>query len=414
MKTWITYLVAIAFGFSATLLLGEVPMYGQIISFVASIARQLGCFVLFPIVFILFSSGIASLRRRKETGIAVSSTILWGLVSTLLLCLLAVPIALAFPPLFSQIPTQAPSSSTPIQLPTAQSLLPFIISDNAFSQFSISTSLLGLMIVALFIGLSLKTEQEAIRPAYVVVNSFAEAMLHLARLFTAIGAILLFFICADWLRTTDLETLFFGNLRFFSSLGILVVVTIGILLPLLFSLFTRFQGGNPYRIIFGALPAMLAGASTGNLLFGTTALLALSQKNNGVCKRVAGTSIPLLTVFGRGGSAMVATYAIIGLIAAGSGSLPPIQMIFLTALFASLCSFVSSFYPGLEVPLIAVLTIRGLQGSYAPDMEAALLLFLPLLQAVAIFIDMAAASLGSACSSRLVSETGAVAYRDML
>lgn len=414
MKTWITYTAAIAIGLSATLLLGDLESYGALLDTIVPIVRQIGVFILFPVVFVLFTSGIASLRKQKETGVVLSSTLLWSLATTLLLSVATALITLVVPLGLSAGGLEQAAHS-PTDIPRIGQLVPLFVSNNAFEHFTVTgTSLIPIIVVASLCGYALKPDRETIRPAYVVTNSFAEAMLRLSRLFTIIGAVLIMFLAADWFRFVDVPGLFHGNAAYFTGLGIILALALGILLPLLYALFSRFKGGNPYRMLFGTLPALLGSGFSGSLLYGTAPLIALSQKNNGVRKRIAGTAIPLYTVFGRGGCAMVATFTLITVIEVSQGVSLPVQTLLLIALFASLFSLASSFSAGYEVLFIAVMVMRGINPSETVGLETVVLMFLPFLQAIAMVIDTAIASLGAAFSSRIVSPDDTVAYRDMM
>jgi Na+/H+-dicarboxylate symporter len=273
--------------------------------------------------------------------------------------------------------------------------------------------LLPLLFIAFLTGFALKPDMEIIRPAYVVMNSFSEAMLRLARIFTTIGAVFIGFIASNWFVKNNLEELFFSNLSFFALIGISSVAALFIIMPLLFALFTGFKGGNPYRVLFNALSAYLAAFFTGNILFATTSLFALNRQNNGVRKRIVGTAIPLYTIMGRGGSAMIATTTAIALIVTVTGSLPAWQIVFSIALLSALFSLLCSFHLGYEVLFIVVMVLRGLNAGLQ-GAEMMVVVLLPLLNGFGTLIDTAVATFGSTYTSRLVSPNDIVAYRDTL
>ena len=100
MKTWISYLAATAFGLAATLLFGESALFSQIMYTITALVVQLGGFVLIPLVFIGFSSGIASLRKDSQGGVFARTTIIWSIVTTVLLAVSAAAVFRFFPALF--------------------------------------------------------------------------------------------------------------------------------------------------------------------------------------------------------------------------------------------------------------------------------------------------------------------------
>ena len=105
MKTWITYLAATAFGLAATLLFGDSALYQQIMYTATALFVQLGGFILIPIVFFGFSSGIASLRKDSLGRTFSWTTILWSIASTLMLVGGAALV-------FRFLPTNFPASSS--------------------------------------------------------------------------------------------------------------------------------------------------------------------------------------------------------------------------------------------------------------------------------------------------------------
>jgi Na+/H+-dicarboxylate symporter len=411
MKTWITYPAAIIFGLAATLLLKDWQPYTDFLNAIVPFAHQLGLFVLFPIVFTLFTAATASLRRYKDTIIVFSSAFFWGLITALLLSFLGMGLAIASPFVLDLPPSTSQPEVNFFQFSTLSN---FFITTNAFNQFTVtSISLLPILIVAMVFGISLRPDREAIRPAYVVVNSFAEAMMRLARIFSVIGAALLLVISAKWFM--DFPGLWVSkeNILFSVALLATVVIAIFLLLPLLFGVATLFKGGNPYKILFGTMGALLASGFSGSLLFGTTPLIALTQHNCGVRKRVSGISIPLLTILGRGGSAMVASFTIITLIESMGNPLS-LQSMVAIALFSALFSFGASFSPGLEVIFIMVFVMGGIQGEGTSILSSGIVVLLPCLQMAALITDSAINAFGTTFGSRIVSPDDRVPIEEMM
>jgi len=412
MKTWITYPAAVIFGISASLLLQDWQPYTVILQTVVPVARQIGIFVLFPIVFSLTTAAVASLRRYKDTVIIFSSAVFWGLFTALILSFVGLGLALVIPFEFSAFSS---ASSTEIFLFDFSTLKQIVMNDNAFKYFTLnSETLLPLIIIAVIIGIALRPDREAIRPAYVVVNSFAEGMLRLARIFTVIGPLLLLFISAQWFSTFPLEVLISSeNLLFAGGVFVAMLAALFIVLPLLFGLFTLFKGGNPYSMILGSLGALIATGFSGNFLFGTTPILALSQKNCGVRKRVGGISIPILTMLGRGGSAMIATYVLVKMLQS-LGTPLSLQTLVFIALFSALFSLVSSFSPGFEVIFILLMIFQWVQADSGIIYSSGILLLLPILRLTSLMVDTMVTVYGAAFGSRIVSPADQVSIEEMM
>jgi len=416
MKTWITYIAAIAMGFAANLLVGDLEILKSVVASAVPILLDLGMFILFPLAFILFASGIASLRRQAETTLFFSSTILWSLATTLVLSCFAAALYFILPLGMENVTTSGADAAA---LSTINAIQPsqffaMIVNRNSFLQFVMTDqTLLPILVMACLLGFALRPDMETIRPAYVVMNSLAEAMLRLARIFTILGAFFVGFIAFNWFNSVDAEGRFFANLKFFGMIGIALSSALFILMPLMFALFTGFKGGNPYRVLFGGMGAYLAGFFSGNILYAGTSIIALSRQNNGVRKRIAGTAVPLYTIIGKGGTAMVATTTTLALIVSFNGSLPSWQAVMSIALLSSLFSLISSFHLGYETIFIVVMVLRNLEINLE-GVEMMMVVLLPFLNGFGVLLDSAIATFGAAYTSRLVSPDDSVAYRDLV
>lgn len=415
MKTWITYPVAIILGFSAQLLLGGSPYYEKLLDLSVPFVRDLVFFILFPVVFILFAAAVASTRRHKDTSAVFSLTIVWALFTTLILSFGAMFLTFLVPQGLISF-SGASGEGLITQFFDFKALRGLFLSDNAFTQFTVSSfSLLPILVVAFLVGIVMRPNKEEIRPAYVVLNSFSEVAIRLSRLFAILSALFLIVISASWFRNTNITALLKDSYWYVLALGAIALATIVVVLPLLYTIFTLFKGQSPYRIGFRAYPALFSSALAGNLLFGTTSLIALSNQNNKVRKRVAATSIPILTIIGRGGSAMVATFTIIEMLkAVNQGPLSILTMIFI-ALFSALFSIAAAFSPGFEVPFIVMMVLYGFNYPSVSTAVGSLIILLPLIQLVSILIDSAIAAYGSVYISRVISPEDKVsAYKAMM
>ena len=152
MKTWISYLAATALALAATLLFGDSTVFQQLMYTITALLVQLGGFVLIPLVFFGFSSGIASLRKDSKGFVFSRTTILWSLFTTLLLAISGAVVFRFFPTYFpasSSAGTDATSLSVlaPQSLSTLfESLLPI---NPFYTLASAESFLLPVIIIAL-------------------------------------------------------------------------------------------------------------------------------------------------------------------------------------------------------------------------------------------------------------------------
>ncbi|TAH58604.1 MAG: dicarboxylate/amino acid:cation symporter, partial [Sphaerochaeta sp.] len=372
-------------------------------------------FILIPLVFFSFSAGIASLRKDGKGCTFARTTVFWSVFSTLLLVLSAAAVFRFLPlpfPASSSAGTD-PGTFSSVGLQSFSTFLGHLTIVNPFyTLVKAEGFLLPVIIIAFFLGWFLKPNVEIIRPAYVVMNSFSETFFRLARAWAQCGAIFLFFISSHWLISVAKEGTVFVMLPFLMILGLGVLLALFVILPLLLAIFSLFSV-NPYRILYRMLAPALAGMFTGSIFFTTPATMSLARQNLSVQKRVSGTAIPIYTLIGRGGSALVSTLATLTMIYAATGSVPEDMILLTIALASALFSFVSPLYVGFEVFFITTLTLNFLKiDLYGAHMSMVALM--PILNGVGILIDTYVASFGAAYTCSRMGVLVKTPHRDIV
>ncbi len=415
MKTWITYLAAAAMGLAATLLFGETAAYQQSMSIISSFLVQFGSFILLPLVFIGFASGVASLRKDSRGGTVAWTTILWSFCGTVLLTVLG---AVAF----KFLPAMFPATSTAganaeivnsIGVGTFSEVLSSVFQGNPFYTLVVSgTYLLPIIFVAWILGFAIKPNVEVIRPAYVVMNSFSEAMFRVAYIFSCIGFAFLFFISAAWFAQVWKDGTVFVAISFMRTLLIIVGIMLFGFLPLFYAVFTKFRR-NPYRELYRMIAPATAALFSGNIFFSTPILMSVTRHNLGTQKRISATAIPAYTVIGRGGSALVATICVCSLLYAATGSVPSWTVVLMVAGACTQFSFICSFSLGFEVVFISIVALRILKiDLYGAEMT--LFGLLPVLNGLGIMMDTVIAGLGTSATSDIMGTTAPAPYKTTL
>jgi len=415
MKAWIIYIGALLFGFAASTLLGAWQPYISFISFMVPIVKELTLFFLFPLVFILFTAESASLRRHQDTTHLYLSTIFWSLATTLLLTLAAMGLAVVLPKVVNLSLPMTTQAFPAIESLSFEQIKTLLFSDNAFTQFTKSTtSLLPIIVVAAIVGYALKPDYEALRPAYVVTNSFAEVAMRLSRVITMVMAIAILFLAAGFTINSNLIQAVYTYLPLILSICAIAIIALNIILPLMYGLFTGFKKGNPYRLLFGAFSSLITSFLFMSTLESTITLVALGEHNNNVKKRIAGTAFPLYTIIGKGGSSMIATFTLITVLT-WTGTIEfTIGTLLLVVLFASLVSLLSSFVPRFEVVFIMMFTFYGLAGAPLEGTLSSVIILLPFIQSFAALIDTGVAILGASFTSRLISQEDSPLHHQMM
>jgi Na+/H+-dicarboxylate symporter len=400
MKTCISYLAAAIFGLAATLLFGESVLFQHAMVYATTIVIKISVLILIPLVLFGFSSGVASLRKDRKGGVLFRTTLLWSILSTVILVIGAGAVFRFFPTVFPNS-TSAGSDATALKAFSIQSVFPILVarfSGNPFRWILSSDSfLLPIILVSLVFGFFLKPDVEIVRPAYVTMNSFTETIFRIARMYTTLGPLFVFFAAAHWFTALQTEGTIFVALSFLIMLFGTTAVLLLIIVPLFFAIFSSFKV-NPYKILFRMFGPAIAGLVSGNIFFSSPMTTTLSRHNVGSQKRVSATSVPLYTIVGRGGSAMIATLSALGLLFAATGQLPSTKVILFVALTSGMFSYVSSLYLGLEVFFITVITLKFLKVDlYGAEMT--MLAMMPLLNGLGVFVDSYIAAFGVAYTS---------------
>lgn len=419
MKTWLTYLAAAAMGLAFELTLKDTSFFFPVVNFIAGITMKLGIFMVFPLAFFSMSAGTASLSRKRGHSTYVwCATILWSILTSLLLTICAVAIFRLFPVAFPATSTtpeneqqaaaiyQSLSSVTVTRLVSANPL-----SVNAFINFIKSSDcLLPIIVIAMIFGYAIRPTSEIIRPAYITLNSISEVMFRLARQIAKLLWIAIFFLSATWVDALIEDQTILIALKFVALFGITIMAVLLVILPIIYAILTGFKR-NPYRQMIRLLSAGTAALISDNYLFSLSSLYTDCRTNLGIQKSVVGVSLPLHSIVTRGGSAMVSTMCICALLFAINGAnpastgateavgaavlgVPTMLQGISIALACTLFSFISSLHSGYEVVFITTFALGSL-GVNLGGAEYSILGILPLINGFAILLDVMLAGLGT-------------------
>ena len=415
MKTWITYITALLMGLATALIFGDSHAALSVLSGLSSFMVNLGVCIAIPVIAITFSSGIASLRKDRKGGKCVSANILWAIATTIILSLIAAAVSAFFPTSFPVTST----AGNPQEM--LSSHVSYIFSNgysalyprNAFLTLASSTYfIVPVLIVSWILGLALKPSSDIIRPAYTTMNSFSEVMYRISRTCAVYGFFLVFASSSYSFLSLYQEKTIQAAPRFAIMLCIGALVSMLIVIPLLFAVFTGFKK-NPYKALYRSLPAAIAGLSAMNGVSIIPIEEGISRYSLGVQKRISSVSIPLLSVIGKGGSAFVSAIAMISLFEATTGTMPKLSVMLIAAAAAALVSLISSSAIGTEAIFIIVLSLRIL-GINLYGAENAVLALLPLIGGIGAMIDALIATLGSNIAAVFVDTDIDVPYKDTL
>lgn len=415
MKTWITYIAALLMGLATALLIEDSAEALNIASTVSSFMINLCICIAVPVIFITFSSGIASLGRDKLGKRAFLATVLWAIVTTLVMALIGALLSLALPvsfPITSSAGNPQGILTNHVSYLISNGLNLLYPRNALWSVISATNFILPVIIVAWIFGLALHPSSDIIRPAYTTMNSFSEVMYRISRTCAVYGFFLVYVTSTYSFMALYQEKTIFVAPRFFAMLLIGTASIILIIIPFLYALFTGFKK-NPYRILFRSLSVAIAAFASNNIISIIPMAEGTSRQNIGVQKRVASVSIPLLAVIGKGGSAFISTASLISLFIATTGTIPSLSVMLIAAAAIAAVSFISSIAVGTESIFITVAAL-GFLGINLYGAENAMIALLPLIGGLGVMIDSLIVTIGSNVAANFIDTEMEVPYKDTL
>ena len=415
MKTWITYIAATLMGLATSMLFGSFAATAGILSSVSSYLISLGVFITIPVLFITLSAGTASLMKDSKGRRVFGSSLLWSIVTSLILSFAAALIFIAKPEPFPVTSSAGSAPGTLISHATymigsaSSAMYPL---NAVWTLASATRFIVPVIIISWVLGLALKPSADIIRPAYTTMNSFAEVMYRISRTYTVYGFFLVFVSSASFFTSVYQEKTIFAVPEFAKLLAIAIAVASIVVLPFLFALFTGFRK-NPYKVLYRSIAPILTGMVTSNTIAAIPLNESVARQNLGVQKRIASTATPLLSVIGKGGSAFISVIALLSLFQATTESMPSSSVIILTALTAALLSLLSSAAAGTEMVVITVFTLQIL-GINLYGAENAIVAFIPILCGIGAMLDTIITAFGNSIAASFVGTDVEIPYRDTI
>lgn len=399
----ITYLGAIILGAITALVFKDSTIAAALFMNLSSYAMRLGAFIFLPMILFALPPAAASLKKYHLTRKVIIPSLYWSLLTAFIL-----PLLCAFAIYFIAIPF--PASSTAGTEGYFTSILPSSFSSAGDSLFSgnivytlskLTDFFLPAIIFSYLFGLALKPDMETVKPAYRLMNSFSVVMYRIARMYKTLGFILLYPVSSLFF----LELIQEKTLLLYPALPLFLFAAalfIGlIILPLLLSALTLFKV-NGWFAIFKSLPVLLSAFFTGSYVFASPMLESTLKDQFGIRRRVSSSSIPLLSVTGRAGSASVAVICALSVIFSATGSMPSLYEVVVITLLCCLASFSSSIAGGgLEAVFIIAIAFQladiNLYGA-----EMTIIGVLPLISALSASLDIEIGLFGALLCDRRI------------
>ncbi|MGM0431918.1 MAG: cation:dicarboxylate symporter family transporter [Spirochaetota bacterium] len=404
MKRWVLNLLAVLIGFTVALFLLDNLMLQTLFSQVSRLFLTVTPYITYVMLIFLVSAGTASLNLQQLTWKALRTAFLW-IVILLAAAMLTGGFVASLMPQFTLHQFTAanpgaaePSSEMQLVLQSAERLSEGAGFEVLYTSFGL---LFPVILLSFVLGYGITPVRDVLRPAYSVINSFSEVCHTLLSGFSHVLNIGLAFLSgllfARLLQISQVALL----LPFFIFLTIAVLIYILLIIPLAAVLITKEK--HPYRLLFGLFSPVLLSLFSGSSTYALPITLQHTRINLGTAKRVNSTALPVISLFGRAGSALISIFTLTSLQAAFIGEIPSPVTVLSIAVICTLFSLAAYAFPGWEVAMITLGTAGVLNlASVSETTIAVLFILYPLLQGLSAVIDTLACGVGSAsCGYKL-------------
>ncbi|MEL3907033.1 MAG: cation:dicarboxylase symporter family transporter [Treponema sp.] len=396
MKIWLKYLIGTAVGAVFALAAGtDNTFFTQTVEFLAEASVQFGRYSLYPAVFFGFTVSIFELRESKSLlKIAVITTLLMCAAALLLSGIGLLSVLIRTP---ARIPIFVEGSSDTQVLGIAESLLQ-LLPNSAFEALLNGTYILPLCIFGGFAGAGCAVDRNIAKPTLTLFDSLARVSYAVMVFFVDMLIFGMVALSAYWLIQFRAMLLTAVFAHFVLLLVIDLFLIAFVIYPLILKIFCREI--NPYRVLYAGFAPILAAFFSQDAHVALPVLLRHSNESLGIRRRISSVVLPIFSIFGRAGSALVITVSFIVILKSYSSlGISFKDMLWLMGTASLFSFFLGRFPAGGTYTALASLCLlygRGFESGYL------------ILRPAAFFIGAVAAALNALTA---ITGTYIVAYR---
>lgn len=396
MKSWITYIAAISLGVLTAIFFKDNTVAASILMGVSSYSMKFGAFLFLPLILFSLPPAVASLRKSKSLNRVVFSSILFSIVTALIL-----PLVSAFAIRYTGL--QFPASSTAGAEGYFTAILPATFNEAGDSLFSgnifyslskISDFLLPAILFSLIFGFALKPNDDSIKPAYNVMNSFSTVMYRIAGVYTFLSFLLIYPVSAlFFLQLINEKTLLLYPALPIFYVAVTAIITL-IILPILVSILSLFRI-NPWLAIIKSIAPLCSAFFTGSYVFSAPMVESILTRKLKTDRKIASTAVPIFSIIGRAGSATIAAMTTMSVIAFATGAMPTVYETILFSLLCSAASFASSIAGGGFEAILIIGILFQIADINLFGAEMTVVGVMPMMSALSALIDVEIGLLGA-------------------
>lgn len=307
MKLWLKFLLGIVLGvISFFILPNDSETLNTVLSFLTEFFTRFGRYALLPLMF--FSVSIAVFKLRDEGLTVISSfwIITVIVLSSLLLTIIGEVSALVvkMPP----IPISMERSSDDVVL-SVKDLILSVFPYNGFDTIKEGVFLLPCFVFAGFFGGACTGDKIESRQVVLLLDSVSKVCYAMMSFFSEILAIGMVAFSFRW--CIDFSSVILSGVL--TPLIIMLTVNLLLIAFVIYPLILRFlcHDPHPYKVLYASICPFLAGFFSGD----TNLVLGLAMRHGkeslGIRRRTNAVAMPLLSIFGRGGAALVVSVSFI-------------------------------------------------------------------------------------------------------
>ena len=369
MKVWIKYLIGVALGIVAALILpaGNAVCL-SILSFLSELFIRIGRYIVIPLIFTTAICAVNKLRSSKLLWKTFSWTVFVIIISSLLMTLVGLVSILIVKLPRIPITVDIPSQVNHIDI---KSMILSLFPISGFNAMLEGSFFLVSLVLAFLMGWESATDEQIFKPVFALADACAKLFYNVANFFTEIMAIFCVAIVSYWF--VNFKAIIEPGI--YTPMIIMLLVDFVIIAGIIYPLIIHFvcHDPHPYRVLYASIAPMILAFFTAD----SNVVLPLSMRHGaeslGFRRRCRGFTYPLFSIFARGGSALVASISFILIWRSYSSlSIPFSDILWIFGL-----SFGLSFLLGGTPTGGAFLLLTILCDKYAKGFETSFLLLQP-------------------------------------
>lgn len=304
MKIWLKLLVGCLLGTILGILLpAQDELAMSVLSAISSFAIGLGRYILLPLT--LFSLPVAAYELHSDgrLGKTLGKGILYAFLSSIAATVLGLAAALVLTP--GRIPLLAASGSAPALLDMSHLALSIFPANALEAIVGSGDFLLPLCAFCVVLGLAMCFDRIVAKPAIALFDSLSRIFYHVNSFIAEFLGILVILIAL--FGVVQMKKAFEAEAyrRLLLSLSLETLIAAFAIIPLI--VFLSCGRKNPYKPLFALLGPALASLASGDIYFSLGLMQKHAKESMGIKRRAGALLLPLTSIFGRAGTALIAS-----------------------------------------------------------------------------------------------------------